>query len=257
MIIDTHTHIDSEQYYKDADEVILRAQKYGIGKMIIPGADTNDLPRAKELCQKYENVYMSVGNHPYNIDQYDESVFAQYTKYNKCIAVGECGLDYFRLPKDENEKEQVKYNQKEVFANHFKLAEKYNKPIIIHVRDASADSLAMIKKHHTSKRGGVLHCFNASEILLELSEYGFYFGIGGVLTFKNAKKLVDILPRIPLDKLVIETDAPYLTPHPYRGTRNEPKYTRLVVEKVAEILNKSVEEIEEITTHNANKLFFS
>ncbi|CAA6809629.1 MAG: Putative deoxyribonuclease YcfH [uncultured Campylobacterales bacterium] len=257
MIIDTHTHIDNEAYFNDLDSVIKEACNDGVSKMIIPGADINDLARAKEITQNYENVYMSVGMHPYHHDQYNEKIFQEYANNDKCVALGECGLDYFRLPENIDEKHKEKESQKQVFINQIKLASKYEKPLIVHIREANEDSLNILKKHHSSSKGGVLHCFNASESLLDLSDYGFYFGIGGVLTFKNAKKLVEVLPKIPLDKLVIETDAPYLTPHPHRGSRNEPKYTRLVVQKVAEILNKSEQEIEEITTANANELFFS
>ena len=127
--------------------------------------------------------------------------------------------------------------------------------MIVHIREASNDSRTLLVDNDAKEVGGVLHCFNASEHLLPLAEHDFYFGIGGVLTFKNAKKLVDILPKIPLEKIIVETDGPYLTPHPYRGTRNEPKYTRLVVEKIAELLNKDAEDIAKITTENSKKLF--
>lgn len=135
------------------------------------------------------------------------------------------------------------------------MAKKYKKPLIIHIREASDDSRQILINENAKEVGGVLHCFNASEHLLILSEHNFYFGIGGVLTFKNAKKLLEILPKIPKDKLLIETDAPYLTPHPYRGIRNEPYYTIYVVQKMVELLNMTEKEIEELTTNNAKKLF--
>ncbi len=179
----------------------------------------------------------------------------EYVKHPKCIAIGECGLDYFRLPDDEEEKLQEKQLQKEVFISQIKFAKKVKKPLIVHVRDASDDSKTILEKYGAHEVGGVLHCYNASEHLLSLSEHGFYFGIGGVLTFNNAKKLVEVLPKIPLEKLIIETDAPYLTPHPHRGKRNEPFYTKFVCEKMAEILNLSDEEVQNLTTNNAKKLF--
>ncbi len=129
------------------------------------------------------------------------------------------------------------------------------KPLIVHIREASNDSRTLLIDNDAKEVGGVLHCFNASEHLLPLADHNFYFGIGGVLTFKNAKKLVDILPKIPLEKIIVETDGPYLTPHPYRGTRNEPKYTKLVVEKIAVLLDKEAEDIAKITTENSKKLF--
>ena len=135
------------------------------------------------------------------------------------------------------------------------MAKKYKKPLIIHIRDASRDSKALLLEHNAEEVGGVLHCFNADDELLSLADNGFYFGIGGVLTFKNAKKLVNILPRIPSEKLIIETDGPYLTPTPHRGQRNEPFYTTFVASKMAELLEIPLENIERLTTLNAQKLF--
>ena len=135
------------------------------------------------------------------------------------------------------------------------MAKKYNKPLILHIRNASSDSKALLLEHHAGEVGGVLHCFNADDELLSLASSGFYFGIGGVLTFKNAKKLVNILPKIPSEKLIIETDGPYLTPMPHRGERNEPFYTTFVASKMAEVLEVSLENVENLTTHNAQRLF--
>lgn len=196
-----------------------------------------------------------MGIHPYDIDMYDEKVLEEYINHPKCIAVGECGLDYFRLPEDEEEKKANVAKQKEVFISQIEFAKKVNKPLIVHIRDASNDSRQILMDYNAKEVGGVLHCYNASEHLLPLADHGFYFGIGGVLTFKNAKKLVDVLPKIPKEKLVIETDGPYLTPHPHRGKRNEPYYTVFVAEKMAELLDMSKDEIEELTTTNAKKLF--
>ncbi len=255
MIIDTHCHLDDKSFYEDLDEVIKRAIEHDVKGFLIPGADPKDLKRAKEIAHIYENIYYAIGVHPYLINDYDEEYLLSFADDPKCIAVGECGLDYYRLPKDKEAKEREKEKQKEIFTKQIELAKKLKKPIIVHIRDATHDSKELLIKNNAKEVGGVLHCFNASEDLLELSEHGFYFGIGGVVTFKNAKKLVNILPKIPLDKIVIETDAPYLTPHPYRGKRNEPYYTTLVVEKVAEILGKSYEEISDITLANSITLF--
>ncbi len=179
----------------------------------------------------------------------------KYVTHPKCIAIGECGLDYFRLPEDEIEKQENIKRQKEVFVAQIEFAKKVKKPLIVHIRDASNDSRQILIDNNAKEVGGVLHCYNASEHLLPLSEHNFYFGIGGVLTFKNAKKLVEVLPKIPKDKLLIETDAPYLTPHPHRGERNEPYYTVFVASKMAELLALTVEEIEFLTTKNAKNLF--
>jgi len=186
---------------------------------------------------------------------YDEKVMEEYVNHPKCIAIGECGLDYFRLPEDEEEKKANVAKQKEVFISQIEFAKKVKKPLIVHIRDASNDSRQILMDYNAKEVGGVLHCYNASEHLLPLAEHGFYYGIGGVLTFKNAKKLVDVLPKIPKDKLLIETDGPYLTPHPHRGKRNEPYYTVFIADKMAELLDISRDEIEELTTTNAKKLF--
>lgn len=222
---------------------------------MIPGADFDDLPQAVKLAEKYSEVYFAVGIHPYDIDKFDEATMEKYVNHPKCIAIGECGLDYFRLPEDEVEKQENIKKQKEVFIAQIEFAKKVKKPLIVHIREASNDSRQILIDCNAKEVGGVLHCFNASEHLLPLVEHNFYFGIGGVLTFKNAKKLVEILPKIPKDKLLIETDAPYLTPHPHRGERNEPYYTVFVAQKMAELLNITEEKIQELTTNNAKKLF--
>ncbi|RXJ70007.1 hydrolase TatD [Halarcobacter ebronensis] len=255
MIIDTHCHLDNEQYYEDIDEVIQRALEHNIKGFLIPGADFKDLPQAIKLAEKYEQIFFSVGIHPYDIDKYDEKIMQEFVTHPKCIAIGECGLDYYRLPEDEKEKEENIKRQKEVFIAQIEFAKKVKKPLIVHIREASNDSKQILEKYGAKEVGGVLHCYNASEHLLSLAEDNFYFGIGGVLTFKNARKLVDVLPKIPLEKLIIETDGPYLTPHPHRGKRNEPYYTIFVAQKMAELLNLSQEEIENLTTNNAKTLF--
>jgi len=255
MIIDTHCHLNDKQYFDDIDEVLARSAKHDVIATIIPGADPRELPRAIALCEKHDNLFFSVGVHPYDSEYYDEALLREHAYHPKCVAIGECGLDYFRLPKDEDEKKAEKALQKKVFIAQIKLAIEVNKPLIIHIRDASADSKEILIKQEAKKVGGVLHCFNASQTLLELDKHNFYFGIGGVVTFKNAKKLVEILPRIPLEKLLIETDGPYLTPHPHRGKRNEPYFTTLVSAKMAEILNISQQTLEKQMILNTNTLF--
>ena len=255
MIIDTHVHLDDDRYIDDIEDVLKRAQDSNVVAHIIPGADPKHLERAIELCQKHENIYFSIGVHPYDAQNYNEEYLVQFATHKKCVAVGECGLDYFRLPDDEDEKLEVIKNQKEVFIAQIKLAKRLKKPLIIHIRDASNDSKEILLKYGAGEVGGVLHCFNADEQLLSLADENFYFGIGGVLTFKNASKLVQVLPRIPKDKLLIETDAPYLTPHPHRGERNEPAYSAHVAKKISDLLEVPLEDIESITTANAKELF--
>jgi TatD DNase family protein len=174
--------------------------------------------------------------------------------HEKCVAIGECGLDYYRLPKDADEAQREKEQQKEVFIDQILWAKALHKPLIVHIREASRDSMELLERY-AGEEGGVLHCYNADEQLLKLAQKEFYFGIGGVLTFKNARKLVQVYPNIPKDKLLIETDAPYLTPHPHRGERNEPAYTTLIAEKMAELSGLPRSAIEAITTENAHRLF--
>ncbi|WP_304543720.1 TatD family hydrolase [Sulfurimonas microaerophilic] len=255
MIIDTHIHLDNERYDEDLEEVLARAREGGVKKFIIPGADPATLDKAIEITKKYEDVYFSVGVHPYDMESFSEDIFHNYLGHEKCVAVGECGLDYFRLEGSDEEKDLIKQKQKEVFVAQIRLAREYKKPLIVHVRDASNDSKTILLENKAGEVGGVLHCFNADEQLLSLAKENFYFGIGGVLTFKNAKKLVNVLPKIPQEKLVIETDGPYLTPTPHRGERNEPLYTNFVAQKMAELLEVDIKSIEELTTNNAQKLF--
>ena len=252
MIIDTHCHLDDTRYDDDIQSVIKNALDNKVDKIIIPGADINDLPKAAKIANSNSNIYFAAGVHPYEIDGYDESVIRKFAKDPKCVAIGECGLDYFRLPDDNVD--EYKSKQKDIFVSQIKLAIELNLPLIIHIRDANEDSLKILKEYEDKLVGGVLHCFNASPILLELSSK-FYYGIGGVLTFKNAKKLVEILPKIPLNRLLIETDAPYLTPEPHRGKRNEPAFTTFVADKMSDILGMSRDEIEGLTTQNAIRLF--
>lgn len=255
MIIDTHVHLDDERYLEDFETMMQRAKGEGVEAFVIPGAHPATLPKAVEICEHYENVYFAVGVHPYDRETIDTVDFSRYAVHPKCVAIGECGLDYFRLEGSDEEKQEEKRRQDAVFRYQIRLAKEFKKPLIVHIRDASHDAKMILLEEGAGEVGGVLHCYNADDELLSLADEGFYFGIGGVVTFQNAKKLVNILPKIPRDKLVVETDGPYLTPHPHRGSRNEPAYTRYVVNKMADLLNISVSDVESMTTFNAKKLF--
>lgn len=256
MIIDTHCHLNDSVYNDDFDIVYERAHEAGVGAFVIPGADIADLKRAVLLSEKFDDIYFAVGIHPYHIDDFDLKVLQKYAIHKKCVAIGECGLDYFRLPKDESQKQGEKLKQKDVFISQINLAIDLKLPLIVHSREANEDTYQILSTYANKLSAIILHCYNSSPLLLELTKFhNVYYGIGGVLTFKNAKNLVSILPKIPQDRLVIETDAPYLTPEPYRGKRNEPAYTDLVCQKIGEILNLKKEMVCEITTQNARRIF--
>jgi len=254
MIIDTHCHLDDERYKDDIAEVLANAKEKGVDKFIIPGADPKTLERAVALSEEYENIFFSVGVHPYDAQNYDKHYLEKFVNHPKCVAIGECGLDYFRLPENEDEIAAEKMMQKEVFIDQILWAKEMKKPLIVHIRESSADCLELLDTY-AGEEGGVLHCYNADESLLKLAHKNFYYGIGGVLTFKNAKKLINVYGKIPKERLLIETDAPYLTPHPHRGSRNEPAYTVLVAEKMAELSSCSAADIADISTQNAQRLF--
>ena len=254
MIIDTHCHLDDDRYNDDIESVLENANNKGVEKFIIPGADPKTLLRAVALSEAYDSIYFAVGVHPYDAENYDKSYLEKFVHHPKCIAIGECGLDYFRLPELEEEIAKEKAIQKEVFIDQVIWAKEMKKPLIVHVRESSADCLGLLDKY-AGKEGGVLHCYNADESLLKLAKKNFYYGIGGVLTFKNAKKLINVYSKIPEEKLLIETDAPYLTPHPHRGERNEPAYTTFVADKMGELSGLSSMQIATISTQNAQRLF--
>ena len=254
MIVDTHIHLDDARYAEDLEAVLQRAREAGVTRYIIPAADPDTLPRAVELAEQYEDIFFAVGVHPYDAARYDRSEHEALIEHPKCVAVGEIGLDYSRLPENELEIDVMKRLQHDVFVDQIDLANTYGKPIIVHIRDASRDAQVVLETH-AGEQGGVLHCFNADHKLLRLAERGFYYGIGGVITFKNARKLVEVFPLIPDNRLLVETDGPYLTPHPYRGERNEPAYCELITEKMAELRGIPLAALQGMCRENTMRLF--
>ncbi|WP_307414101.1 TatD family hydrolase [Neobacillus ginsengisoli] len=252
MLFDTHVHLNAEQYDEDLEEVIERAREEGVHNMVVVGFDRPTIQRAMELAESYEFIYACVGWHPVDaIDMTDEDLLwiEELAAHPKVVAIGEMGLDYHwdKSPKDI---------QKEVFRKQIRLAKKVKLPIVIHNREATADIVEILKEEGAEEVGGIMHCFSGSpEVAKECVKINFYISLGGPVTFKNAKKPKDVAAEIPLDKLLIETDCPYLAPHPYRGKRNEPSYVKLVAEEIAAIKGVSFEEVAEATTQNAKKLF--
>lgn len=252
MLIDTHTHIDLDNFKDHFDEVLKTAQEYNVGKMIIPGVEPKGFERIIKLCEQHENLYGAIGIHPEEINSYNQNsveLIKKYLKHPKVVAVGEIGLDYYW------DKSQIA-RQKEIFEEQIYIAKEVKKPIIVHDREAHLDSFEILKKTNASEVGVVMHCFSGSpEFAMECVKEGFYIALGGVTTFKNAKKAKEVAKIVPLDKLLIETDAPYMTPVPYRGKENQPAYVKFVAEEIAKLRNISFEEVENATTNNACKLF--
>lgn len=252
MLFDTHVHLNAEQFNDDLQEVIDRAIAEGVTNMVVVGFDELTIKKAIELAEEYDFIHASVGWHPVDaIDMTAEHLdwLKELASHPKVVALGEMGLDYYW---DKSPKEV----QKEVFRKQIRLAREVKLPIIIHNRDATADIVEILKEENAGEVGGIMHCYSGSvETALECIGMNFYISLGGPVTFKNAKKPKEVAESIPLDRLLVETDCPYLTPHPYRGNRNEPAYVKLIAEEIAGLKGLSFEEIAEATTQNAKKLF--
>ena len=260
-LIDTHCHLDFDAFKPDLDEVIQRAVQAGVKRILNPAVDLETCQNITTLAAKYEPVYTAVGIHPNSASTWQVDSLEHLTnlcKKPKNVAVGEIGLDYYwdSAPRS---------SQLEIFEKQLDLASSLQLPVIVHNRDATGDVLKILTQYvnqlqksasPTSKRPGVLHSFSAElDDAFSALELNFLIGITGPVTFKKAESLRKIVTEIPLDNLLIETDAPFLTPHPHRGKRNEPAYVKYVAEKIAELTGKSLLEVGEITTKNAENLF--
>lgn len=252
MLFDTHAHLNAVQYEEDLLEVIDRAKAEGVSNIVVVGFDKPTIKRAMELTEQYDFIYAAVGWHPVDAIDMTEEDLVQIEKlahHPKVVAIGEMGLDYYW---DKSPKEI----QKEVFRKQIQLAKKVNLPIIIHNREATADIVEILREENAQEVGGIMHCFSGSyEVAMQCIEMNFYISFGGPVTFKNAKKPKEVAAQVPLDRLLIETDCPYLTPHPFRGKRNEPSYVKYVAEKIAELRGMTFDEIASITSKNAKKIF--
>jgi TatD DNase family protein len=252
MYFDSHCHLNDPSLLTNLDEVIKRAKDNGVTLMNIIGYDLSSSKKAIEIANKYEGIYATVGIHPNDLHKMNKNDFDEIEKLltkDKVIAVGEIGLDY-------HYEDTYKDLQKEYLVKFLHLANKYKKPIVIHVRDALNDALTIFKEHKSLIIGGVMHCYSGSkEMAKEFVKLGLYIGVDGPVTFLNARVIKEVVSDVPLEWLLIETDCPYLTPHPYRGKRNEPSYLPLIAQKIAELKNLSVEEVAFTTTNNAKRLF--
>ncbi len=252
MLFDTHVHLNDDQFNDDLEEVIERARLNGVERVVVVGFDEKTIKRAMELIEAYDFMYAAIGWHPVDaIDLTDDYLkwIEELTAHPKVVAIGEIGLDYHwdKSPKDV---------QQAVFRRQIQLAKRLDLPIIIHNREATEDVVTILEEEGASEVGGIMHCFSGSpETAKRCLDMNFYISLGGPVTFKNAVKPKEVAKEVPLERLLIETDCPYLAPHPYRGKRNEPSYVKLVAEQIAELKGVSFEEVAKATTENANRLF--
>lgn len=250
--IDTHAHLYDPAFDGDREEVIKRYREAGGRELICVAFDMDSISKALNLAEKYDFIYASVGVHPHDAGgvpgNYLE-LLADSARHPKVVALGEMGLDYYR---DLSPREV----QRKVFVEQLNLAKEVGKPIIIHDRDAHGDLLDILRREGVGEAGGVMHCFSGSpEMARECINMGMYVSLAGPVTFKNARKLKEVAVSVPLDRLLIETDCPYLAPEPRRGKRNEPVYVKYVAERVAELRGITLEELTFATSSNARELF--
>ena len=253
MLFDTHAHYDDKRFDPDRDELLASLPSHDIGLILNPGCDVETSRKAVSYAQKYAFVYAAVGIHPENINESwnnDLSVIQELAQTEpKVRAIGEIGLDYY-WEKDEH----ARARQQVVFARQMELARELDMPVIVHDRDAHGDCMEITRRYPEVR--GVYHCYAGSvEMARELLRLGYYLSFTGVITFKNARRAIEVIREVPIDRLMIETDAPYMTPEPFRGRRNSSLYVYRMAETIAEIKGMSVEEVERITTENGKRLF--
>ncbi len=245
-MIDTHAHL-LEKYYENIDEIV---DKMKDNIIIASGYDRNSNLEVIELCNKYENIYGTIGFHPTELKDYSDDYLIELEgqlKNSKIVGIGEIGLDY-------HYNDTLKDLQKEVFIKQIKLANRLNKPIVIHSRDAASDTYEILKDN--LKTTAIMHCYSYSlDMALKFIDLGIYLGVGGVITFKNSIKLKEVIENINIDRLVLETDSPYLAPEPFRGSKNEPYNIYYVAKKLANIKNVNINTVFDITTKNAKSIF--
>ncbi len=252
MIFDSHTHLNAEQFNDDIPETIERAKELGVTKMAVVGFDTPTIEKSLQLSHDYSNIYSIIGWHPTEAGSYTKDIekkLQEQLTMPKVVALGEIGLDYYWM-------EDPKEVQAEVFRRQIAIAKEINLPISIHTREALADTYQILKEEDIRDIGGIMHSFSGDfEWAKRFLDLGMHISFSGVVTFKKAQDVQEAATHVPLDRLLVETDAPYLAPVPYRGKRNEPGYTRYTVEKIAELRNIPVEEVALQTWKNAHRLF--
>ncbi|KPU43085.1 putative deoxyribonuclease YcfH [Oxobacter pfennigii] len=252
MIFDSHAHYDDEAFDADRDQVLKEVKESKVSYIVNAGSSIESSKRGIELSGKYDFIYAAVGIHPHDAKNFDKKsieVLKDLAAFPKVVAIGEIGLDYYY---DFSYKE----DQIKAFEEQIKLGLELNLPIIVHDRDAHSDTFEIIKKYIKDGLKGIIHCYSGSaEMAVQYTKLGFYIGLGGVITFKNAVKSLEVLKNIPQDKILIETDCPYLTPVPHRGKRNDSRYLKYVVDKAAEVLAMDREEFIKLTCENGKRIF--
>ncbi len=252
MIIDTHAHYDDKAFEEDRNEVLEGLASCGIHRVVNSGSSLEACKRTIELTEQYPFVYGSLGIHPCDTGDLTEdhmNWLARQSGLDKCVAIGEIGLDYYW---DEPERQL----QKKWFARQLRLAREVGLPVVIHSREAAQDTLDLMRAEHAERIGGVIHCYSYSrELARDFLDMGFYIGIGGVVTFKNGRKLKETVEYLPMDRILLETDSPYLSPMPNRGRRNDSRNLPSVVTEIARIKGITEDEVERITTENALRLY--
>ncbi len=253
MIFDTHAHYNDRQFDEDRDLLLSSLPENGIGFVMNACSDLNEISDITEMCEKYPFIYGAVGIHPEAVAELSDDYINELKKHAshpKIKAIGEIGLDYYWTT-------ETKEKQKIVFAQQIELAKELKMPIIVHDRDAHGDCLDILRNHNVYECGGVFHCYSGSaEMVKEITDkFGMYIAFGGSLTFKNAVNVREAAKAVPLDRLLIETDSPYLAPVPYRGKRNSSIYLPQVISMLADIHGITPDEIEDITTENGRRLF--
>ena len=256
MIFESHAHFDDEAFDEDRDELLSDIKSHGIETIVNVAASLSSVESTLKLSHSYPHVYAAIGVHPSEtLELNDENLdlLRQRMKDERCVAVGEIGLDYHFL---DEYPDPDKKTQKIWFEKQLQLARELDKPVIIHSRDAAADTLEIMKKSEYSSLKYDMHCYSYSkEMVKELNKLDCYYGIGGVITFKNAKKLIEALQEMPLNRIMLETDCPYLAPTPHRGERNSSYYLPLVAQRIAELKGLSYEDVVSITCENAKRFF--
>lgn len=254
MIFDTHAHYDDEAFEEDRGALLASLAEQGIGRAVNVAADLPSVSTSLTLAQQYPFIYAAVGVHPSNVQELTERDYEwleEKLETPKAVAVGEIGLDYYW-----DKEPGVQARQRESFSRQLQLAKKLDKPVIIHSRDAAKDTLDVMAAEGGSQLRAVIHCFSyTKETAREFQKWDYYFGIGGVLTFKNAKKLKEAAAELPIERILLETDCPYLAPEPYRGKRNSSLYLPQVVAALAELKGLTCQEIEDITWHNGCRFY--